>query len=49
VNESLERQAQLSAAVASGDGAVLIAALDAHLAPMEEYLLGAPLRFTTVL
>jgi GntR family transcriptional repressor for pyruvate dehydrogenase complex len=49
VNESLERQAQLSAAIASRDRAILIDALDAHLTPMEEYLLGAPLRFTTLL
>jgi DNA-binding FadR family transcriptional regulator len=49
VNESLERQAQLAAALASRDRAVLVEALDVHLAPLEEYLLGAPLRFTTLL
>jgi DNA-binding FadR family transcriptional regulator len=46
VNESLARQRQLVAAIKSRDASAVLHALDVHLAPMEEYLLGEPLRFT---
>jgi GntR family transcriptional regulator, transcriptional repressor for pyruvate dehydrogenase complex len=45
VNESLARQRRLAAAVASKDASVVVHALDEHLAPMEEYLLGERLQF----
>lgn len=49
VHESLERQRQLCDAVASRRPQRVIEALDDHLAPMEEYLLGERLGFTTLL
>lgn len=45
VHESLARQRDLAAAVASRQPHRVIDALDEHLAPMEEYLLGARLTF----